>query len=416
MFSLRTLVILAALAFLLAALLAVVSRAPAEVRNETLAPGATDPEHGDSFTDEQVARHGAYRGPAYLFLGLTNLLSIAALIALARGPLARFVERVDGWPGGWITTIVAAAAFITVVVTIVTLPLGFVRGYAIEQAWGLSTQDVGGWISDQVRGLGIGIVMAGIAAVAFFGLVRWQPNTWWLWGWGLFSLLFALLVFLFPIVIAPIFNKFTPLQESSLRREALSLAQSAGVRVDDVLVADASRRTSTENAYVAGLGATKRLVLYDTLVQNSDEDEAAFVIAHELGHEVGGHVVKNVLIGSAGLLISFLILRWLATTNVWSWSGATGIGDIRALPVLLLIVTVLGIVSLPVQNAISRRFEREADATAISLTRDPAAAVRSFRRLAFANLADLRPPAIAVTALYSHPPIPDRIREALSRS
>jgi STE24 endopeptidase len=229
-----------------------------------------------------------------------------------------------------------------------------------------------------------------------------------------FSLLSALLAFLWPILIAPLFNQFTPLQDPFLRERAFALARQADVDIDEVLVADASKRTSTENAYVAGIGSSQRLVLYDNLVEGSDPREVAFVIAHELGHRSRGHLVKQVLITSAGLFIAFGLLRVLAGWRpVWEWAGAQ-VGSVGALPVLLLFALVLGTLSLPLENAVSRRFENEADAVAIRLTQDPDTAVAAFRRLAFANLADLRPPAIAVDLLFSHPPIPERIRNALA--
>jgi STE24 endopeptidase len=224
-------------------------------------------------------------------------------------------------------------------------------------------------------------------------------------------LLTAVLVFVWPIVVAPIFNKFTPLQDRALASEIRTMAERAGIEVDQVLVADASRRTTSENAYVAGLGSTKRMVLYDNLLRGGDERQAVFVAAHELGHAREDHVLKNVAIASAGLLAGFALLAVLARQEaLWSWAGASGIADVRALPVLLLFVALAELAVLPAANAISRSFEAHADRIAIELTDDPDAAVTSFRRLAFSNLADLRPPGPLVWLLYTHPPTADRIR------
>jgi STE24 endopeptidase len=410
----RALVIVILLSLSAAGVLALVSRVPASVRNADAAPDSMDAVHGDDFTDRDIARHGAYRGPGYLFFGLTTLLEIAVLVILARGPFARLLERFASLPGGWVARTAAATIALVLIMWATTLPLNFVRGFAMEHAWGLSTQGLGGWLADQLRGIGIGLVVSIVAAVAFFGIVRWQPKAWWLIGWVAFSILSALLAFLWPVLIAPLFNRFTPLEDPFLRERALSLARQADVEIDDVLVADASRRTSTENAYVAGIGSTQRLVVYDNLIENSDPKQISFVIAHELGHRAKGHLIKGVLVQSLGLLAGFLIVRALAGWSpLWEWSGTQGIGDSASLPVLLLVVIVLGTLSLPFQNALSRRFENEADAVAIRLTHDPDTAVAAFRRLAFANLADLRPPAIAVEVLFSHPPIPERIRNAL---
>jgi STE24 endopeptidase len=336
---------------------------------------------------------------------------MVVLVVLARGPMGRFLDWIDGWPGGWVTRAIAGAVLVVLVTTIASLPIAYVRGFAMERAWGLSTQDAGGWLSDVVRSLLVACVTGAIAAVAFFGLVRWQPRAWWIWGWAAFTLLTALLVFVWPILVAPIFNKFTPLEDGALAARITSVASEAGVEVDEVLVADASRRTTAENAYVAGLGTTKRMVLYDTLLRTDDESQTMFIVAHELGHARESHVLKGVAISSLGLLVGFGGLALLARReDLWGWAGASGVGDVRALPLLLLFVAVAGLLALPLQNALSRAFEAHADRIAIDLTQDSDAAVRSFRRLAYSNIADLRPPRPLVWLLYTHPPIPDRIR------
>lgn len=188
------------------------------------------------------------------------------------------------------------------------------------------------------------------------------------------------------------------------------MAAEAGIEVDRVLVADASRRTTSENAYVAGFGSTRQVVVYDTLLEAGGRDETLFIVAHELGHQRANHVLKNVALASLALLGSFALLAWLgAGTWPWSWAGAEGVGDLRALPLLAAFALLVGFLLLPLENYASRSFERQADETALELTDDPDTAVMTFRRLAFANIADLDPPRIAVWTLYTHPPIPDRI-------
>ena len=410
----RALLVLVVVAVTSAGLLAFVSRAPAAVRDAPAGPGATDVSRGATFSDAEVARHGAYRGPAYLSVVLSVLLQVIALVVLARVLVPRLVERIAGIPGGWIAKVALVTAVVVVTTTLVALPLSFVRGFQIEHAWGLSTQSSAGWFADKARSLGVGLVVAVVPAIAFFGLVRAFPRTWWLWGWAAFSFLTILFAFLWPIVVAPLFNRFTPLEPGPLRDRVVELADEAGVRIDDVLVADASKRTSAENAYVAGIGSSKRMVLYDTLIAAGDDDETAYVAAHELGHEVHSHIWKSVALTSVSLLAGFAALWWLAQrAGVWAWAGASGVGDPRALPVLVLLTVVAGIAFLPVQNAVSRAFEREADRVAISLTEDPITATSVYRRLAYSNLADLRPPKVAVWTLFTHPPIPERIQNVL---
>ena len=400
-----------------AAVVAFASRAPESIRRATASDEEKDPSRGAVFSDEDIARHGAYRGPSYLAFVLGTLVSLATFLFLIKGPFASLSDRVQDLRGGWVVHVIVLAVTVAVITWLAGLPLGYVRGYANAKAWGLSTQDLAGWMSDQFRGLLVGGVVAAISAVAFFAVVRWQPRTWWIWGWAVFSLLTVILVFLYPVLIAPLFNRFTSLEEGPLRTRILQLGEEAGVPLDDVLVADASRRTTAENAYVAGLGATKQMVLFDTLLESGSEDETVFVAAHELGHRAENHVLKNVLISSLGLLAGFAALAWLANRpQVLDWAGASSVRDLRVLPASLLFLTVAGLLSLPLQSSVSRHFERQADEAASALTGDAEAAVGTFRRLALSNLADLRPPRIAVWTLFSHPPIPERIETFLSRA
>ncbi len=398
-----------------AALVGLVSRAPAEVRQRPDDPGAVDSDLGSSFTDEQVRRHAAYQRPGYVSFAAGIVVQIVTLVVLARGPWVDLVKGLEGRIGAWPLRALLAGAIVGLVLTAITLPLAFVRGYVIEHAWDLSTQDLGGWIADRAKGAVIAAVTSAIAALVFFAVVRWQPRTWWAFGWVAFTALTAVMFFLWPVVIAPLFNRFTPLEPGPLNDRVRALAEEAGVPVDEVLVADASRRTTAENAYVAGFGRTRRLVLYDTLLRSNREDQAAFVVAHELGHQAENHVLKNLAIASGGLLAAFAFLGWLGgRTGFWQWASASGPADLRAIPLLVLLSIGLTLVSTPLESALSRRDESEADRIAIELTDDPGAAVGAFRRLALANLADLDPPPLAVAAFYSHPPIPDRIDAVLA--
>lgn len=407
----RALLVALLLSCAAASVVAFVSRTPASVRtpaNVSFGEGADD----GGFPDAVVARHGAYRGPLYLAFALGAIVEVAVLLLLRGRPIGQLVGWFERVPGGWPVRAALVTGSIALITWLVALPLGFVRGYAIQKAWGISTQDVAGWLADQGKGLGISVVIAAIAAVAFFGIVRVQPRLWWVSGAAGFTALTALFVFLFPVVIAPLFNRFTPLDDSNLVTRIRSLAAEAGVEVGDVLVADASRRSIAENAYVAGLGPTKQVVLYDTLLAAGD-DETLFVVAHELGHQKEGHVLKGVWISAVGFVIGFGALAWIVgRTGFVRWMGADSLTDVRVIPALMLFGLVAGLLLLPAQNAVSRSFEATADRIAFDLIADPDPAIRGFQRLALTNLADLRPPRIAVWLLFSHPPIPERIAAA----
>ena len=396
-----------------AALVALAGRAPATLRAERYGRAATDPSLGARFSARQVERARAYNDPRYLAFALGWLVQVVLLATLMRGPFGRLVDAVARLPGGFVVRASVLALVVAVLGSLASLPLAYVRGFALEHAWGLSTQGLGGWLLDRARSLLVGGVLGGVGAVAFFAIARAQPRTWWVWGWLAFALLQAVLVFLWPVAIAPLFNRFTPLGDEELRGRITGLARAAGVEVDDVLVADASRRTTAENAYVAGLGTTKRVVLYDTLLAAGDERETLYVVGHELGHEAENHVVKGVLLSAAGLLVGFAALAWLARQPaVLRIAGASSVADLRALPGLLLFATLAGLLALPVESAVSRAYERRADEIALQLTRDPDTAVRVLRRLALSNISDVDPPPAAVALLFTHPPIPERIRAA----
>jgi STE24 endopeptidase len=215
------------------------------------------------------------------------------------------------------------------------------------------------------------------------------------------------------VVLEPIFNRFTPLEDEQLRQSVLVLAEDARVPVREVLVADASRRTSKLNAYVSGLGATRRVVLFDTLLEQATEPELLTVVAHELGHRRFRHVAIGTALAMAGAVATVIVL-WalLSSEAVLDAIGADGPGDARVAPFALLVASVLGLVAAPALAAISRRWEYACDAFAVRQTRDLGAFESAFARLSQANLPDPAPPRLAYLWLFSHPTVPERLEAA----
>ncbi len=368
-----------------------------------------DPSLRDGFTDTQMRRAEAYRRPGYVALAGGLAVQLMALLLVGRallGPLATAAEN-RGLP--FPVRAVGVGVALAGILFLAGLPVGFVRGYVVEHAWGLSTQGPLGWLSDQSRSLLVSVVVTGVTAGVFFTLVRWRPSSWWVWGWASFSALTVIMAYVWPLIVATLFNRLTPLQDRDLASKIEQLAADADVDIDSVLVADASRRSTAENAYVAGIGSSRRVVLYDTLLEG-EERQTLFVVAHELGHEAGKHIAISLVLASAGLFLGFGALRSLQGSSVWGWGGAEGLADIRAIPLLAAFALVASLLTAPASNLVSRRFERQADAFAVDLTDDPDAAVASFRRLALNNISDLEPPQIIVWLLYTHPPIRERIR------
>jgi STE24 endopeptidase len=274
--------------------------------------------------------------------------------------------------------------------------------------YGLSTQDLGGWFRDWAKGLLLQLVMLVPTVNLLYLFIRRDPVRWFVPTTVILGALILLLTFLAPVVIDPLFHRFTPLEDPVLRTRILRLAERAGIPVEQVLVADASRRTVKANAYVTGFGRTKRIVLYDTLLKRSSADEVEAVLAHEMGHRMYHHIWKGVGLSVValfvGLGIAALVLRWGSARGL-----ITHPADPAGLPLLALTLFVLSLMTLPVQNAISRHFERQADRTVLELTGNREAHIKVEVDLARSNLADITPPRWAVLLLYTHPPVLERI-------
>ena len=364
------------------------------------------------FTPDEVERARRYHRPLYIVLLVDTTFGLVALSLLAFTRVGSWlydvVDELPWWGRAFLFPILVLGAL-----TLLRLPLSFWRGHLRERRWGFSTQTAGGWLLDRAKGFAVGAVLSAVAVLAFVALARALPGAWPAAAAPGAALLVFALGFAGPIVLEPLFNRFRPLGDPALAGELRALAESAGVPVRDVLVADASRRTRRENAYVSGLGGTRRIVLFDNLLDASEPRQIRLVVAHELGHRRAGHVERGTLLGMAGsaavVLVLWGLLSWPALLEA---IGAFGPGDPRVAPFLFLVVGVFELIGLPLGAALSRRWEREADRSSLELTRDPEAFESAHRRLARANLADLEPPRAVYGLLFSHPTPPERIAAA----
>jgi len=287
----------------------------------------------------------------------------------------------------------------------VRLPIDVWRGWVHERRFGFSTQRLGGFLGDWAKGQAVGGALVGTAFLGLVALARWLPDGWPLVAAPLAALAVALLGFVAPIVLEPLFNRFEPLGDGELAAELRSLAERARVPVRDVLVADASRRTRKVNAYVSGLGATRRVVVFDTLLGRMGTAELHVVVAHELGHRRFRHPAKGTLLGMAGAVGAVAVL-WLVLGE--------DAAEPASAPLAILVATLLVLAATPPLAALSRRWERACDLFALELTRDLQAFVAAFETLADANLADPDPPRVLYLLLFTHPTVPERIRAARS--
>jgi STE24 endopeptidase len=364
------------------------------------------------FSGEQVERARRYHRPLYLALAVDLVVGIGvlALLALSRVGDAAF-RLVDGGP--WWLDALAFVAVVLVIATLVRLPVSFWRSYLHEKEWDLSTQTLSGWLADTGKGFGVSLVFSWIWIGGLIGLARAFPS-WWPLVAAVATAAFVLVVgFVAPVLLEPLFNRFEPLADAELAGELRSLAQSVGTPVRDVLVADASRRTKKSNAYVSGFGATRRVVLYDTLLKPSDPRVVKLVIAHELGHRRDRHVAKGTALGMLGA-VGAVLAMWalLRSADVRAAVGVTAAGDPRVVPFLMLVGVVLELLALPFGTALSRRWERAADRFSLEVTRDPEAFEAAQRELATSNLSDLQPPRALYVLTFTHPTPVERIAAA----
>jgi len=345
---------------------------------------------------------------------LTLVIGLVVAVVFGLTPLgARLVEAVARPLGGnWVAQALLGGLVLVAIGEIAVLPLAAWRETVLRR-YGLSTQAWAGWLVDLLKGYAIAAVVGAVLLLAFFGVARLWPRWWWAPVAGGAALLMVLFSFVFPVLVEPIFNKFTPMAEGDLRTSLIDLAARDGVPVRDVLVADASRRTTALNAYVSGLGPTRRIVVYDTLLRDGPPAEVEAVVAHELGHAKLGDVLTGTLVSALGAAAAvcavFLLGSWTGLLRV---AGVSSIVEPRALALLVAIGTLAGLVSMPVQNLITRRIEARADAHALALTDDPSTVERMEERLATTNLADVDPPALEYLLFASHPSIVERMAAA----
>ncbi len=402
---------------LLAALLLLLAAAEAGVL--MLLPGGSvapdDVSAADYFSAAQLDRGARYRGPQPWLQLLQLAITLAVLAVLATRPPGWLRRLVGGGSGRVLRRSALTAAAISLLLSAVVLPLRALarqRGIAV----GLITSSWPAWVQDVALSAALNAGLLAVAAAAVVALMRRFPRGWWLPAAAVLVAGTASLVYVAPVVLDPLFNRFTPLQ-GPVRADVERLAARAGVNIGEVYVMDASRRTTAANAYVTGLGSTKRVVLYDTLLEGYPREEVRFVVAHELAHQHFGDVNRMVLyvllVAPLGLLAAAIVLR-----NVPQWRRRTPqpeagpAAGAQTVPALALIVALMVPAATAVSNQLSRGVEARADTFALQLTGDPQTMVEFRRRSAVRNVSDPEPPAISQWLLGTHPTTMQRIGAA----
>lgn len=297
--------------------------------------------------------------------------------------------------------------------SLINLPLAYYSGFVLPHRFGQSNQSFKDWIIDQIKGLAIGAPIGLLLLELLYLALRVTGDLWWLWAAGGMLIFTVLLSNLAPILIMPIFNKYVPLgdEHKELAERLLALAKRANTKVRGVFKFDMSKRTKSANAALTGIGNTRRIVLGDTLINEFSTDEIETVLAHELGHHVHRDIPFLITFGTLSTALS-LFLASLALNWAVDYFGFTGPADVAAFPALILIFNAYGLITMPIENAVSRWRERMADDYALQSTGKSEAFASAFTRLANQNLGEVDPEQWVVFMFYSHPPLGERIEKA----
>jgi len=371
-----------------------------------LYPGEINPAVLRYFSLEQAQSARAYSFVPRIVFIASFVLQAAALgwLVFSRkgAEIARWLEKRSG--GQYWKSIVMYSFLLWFFLRILRLPFTLVN-YYWHHAWGFSTQSLASWWLDYSKSATLDLFLSMSGVLLFFFILKHWPRLWWVIGATLFALWLVLQTFLWPVIVSPMFNNFEPVKDPAVLSMVQDLASKAGIQVDEVLVMDASRRTTMGNAYFSGLGTTKQIVIYDNLLENYPLDEVRAVLAHEMGHWQKGHIIQGLTLGILGSyfvwgLLAIFLRKIRPASGYYRphlWAG------------LQLFLLLIMMVTNPLQNYISREMEKQADQVALELTEDPAVLVRLQINLTTTNLSDVSPPGFIVWYGYTHPPVLSRI-------
>ena len=285
-------------------------------------------------------------------------------------------------------------------------------GLRLERRFQLTNQKTRSWLWDEVKGFLVGLVLAAIVGEVLYFTIRQSPQHWWLISWTLFMGLFILLAQVAPLILFPIFYKFEPLENDDLKQRLVKLGERAGTRVRGIYKWHLSEKSKKANAALTGLGATRRIILADTLLDYYSPDEIEAVLAHELGHHVHKHILKSIFVQAGITLFGFWAANYVLHLSVEQWRMFDTLSDFSNLPLLVLVSSVLSIVLMPALNAYSRFNERQADRYAFQSIRNVQPFISSMNKLAAQNLAERTPSRWVECLFHSHPAISRRVAAA----
>ena len=346
-------------------------------------------------------KRALFFGQAALGLAYLAILILAGLAVDLRDALA-------GAPGGPFGVVAAFFLVLWLVYTVVTFPLNLIGGWSLPRRYEISVQSLGQWLGDWLKGEGIGLILGLILIEIVYTLLRLTPHVWWLIAAAIYVLFVIVLAQLGPVLLLPLFFKLTPLPPSELTDCLKELARRAGTRVRGIYSLNMSSKTTAANAMLAGLGRTRRVILGDTLLDCYTPKEIKAVFAHELGHQVHNDIARGIAEQAVLTLISLYVANLALVFGV-PLPGYRGIADVATMPYLALVLGIVGALTTPLVNGLSRRAERAADCYALTTTDQPEAFVSTMIRLANQNLAEYNPPHWVEALFYDHPSIAQRV-------
>lgn len=366
-------------------------------------------------TDEQRSRSDAYFEGGYWLQLWDFLLGLGiAWLLLGTGLSAGIRDRVERWTSfRWLQTLIYAVAYILITASL-TFPMTLYQGFFREHEYQLSNQTFGAWLKDALMGLTVGVILGGLGLVVLYEVLRRAPRTWWIWGTVVSILFLLFLSLIFPVFIAPLFNTYTPLKDSALRDEILSLARANGIPAQDVFQVDASRQSKRVSANVSGLAGTLRISLNDNLLNRCSPEEIQEVMGHEMGHYALNHAYEGILFGGVATLLGFAFVRWAfqrVVTGFGSGWGIRGVADIAGLPLLLALLSIFNFVLTPLDNTVTRTNEAEADLFALNASRQPDGAAEVALKLG--EYRKLSPSPLEEWIFFDHPSGRNRILMAM---
>jgi STE24 endopeptidase len=377
-------------------------------------PEAATRAYLDSVSPERRAQTKAYAAGHYVFQiidfafsGAVMILFLALGISVRFRDLARRVTRIRALQTAvyWLQFYLAS--------TVIGFPLALYTEYFREKHYGLLTQDLGGFLADQGKAILIGcLVGAGLISL-LYGILRRAPRLWWVWLSGFAIALVVIAVAVTPVVIQPLFNKFTPVENAEVRNSILTMAHDHGIPADEVYQMDASRRTDRVSAYVAGMLGSMRIVMFDTTLKRCTPPEIQMIMGHEMGHYVMNHVWRTIGFLAVLVVLAALFVRWAFARALRRWPklGIEGIADVAGLPLLSLLLSLVIFVAAPIFNSYSRYEEAQADDFGLDASRQPDAAATTFLKLG--EYRDLEPDPVIEAIFFDHPSGKNRIRNAM---